>query len=117
MLPRFLALTAMAVLSSLALTETVLAQQLPWSRQGTYDHREVQRYEAPAFSTFPAPAAPGTETSRANYPSFEAEDRVRLNVTLPADARLMVQGTRTQQTGTLRRFESPALAPGEYTYE
>lgn len=35
---------------------------------------------------------------------------------VPADARLEVDGVPTKQTGETRRFETPPLAPGTYTY-
>jgi len=43
---------------------------------------------------------------------------VSLLVHVPADAEIWLDGVKTQQTGTARRFESPALQPGGvYTYE
>jgi uncharacterized protein (TIGR03000 family) len=46
--------------------------------------------------------------------------RAILHVRVPADARLMVDGKPTQQTGTLRHFYSPPLEAGKsyhYTFE
>lgn len=43
---------------------------------------------------------------------------VGLLVHVPADADIWLDGVKTQQTGTVRRFESPALpAGGVFTYE
>jgi uncharacterized protein (TIGR03000 family) len=40
-----------------------------------------------------------------------------LNVSVPADAEVWLEGKPTNQTGSHRQFESPALKPGqEYTY-
>ena len=46
--------------------------------------------------------------------------RATLRVRLPADAKLMVDGQETRQTGSLRRFYSPPLKPGanyHYNFE
>jgi len=46
------------------------------------------------------------------------EDRktVLIEVYLPEDARLFVEGQEMKSTGTMRRFLSPPLPPGKYTY-
>jgi uncharacterized protein (TIGR03000 family) len=42
---------------------------------------------------------------------------VRLNVMLPSESTLYIQGVRMDQTGSFREFVSPPLVPGEdYTY-
>lgn len=41
---------------------------------------------------------------------------VTLEVYLPEDARLLIEGQDTKSTGTMRRFISPPLAPGKYVY-
>src|SRR5205823_15007216 len=41
---------------------------------------------------------------------------VIVEVYLPADARLLIDGQETKSTGPMRRFESPPLPPGKYTY-
>ena len=46
--------------------------------------------------------------------------RATLRVRLPADAKLLVDGQETKQTGSLRRFYSPPLEPGKnyhYNFE
>jgi uncharacterized protein (TIGR03000 family) len=52
--------------------------------------------------------------------SQETERRATLVVRLPADARLVIDGQQTKQTGSERHFYSPPLAPGKsyhYTLE
>jgi uncharacterized protein (TIGR03000 family) len=46
-----------------------------------------------------------------------AENTAKLNVLLPSEAALYVQGVRMDRTGSFREFVSPPLVPGEvYTY-
>src|SRR6516165_10717705 len=50
----------------------------------------------------------------------EAGQRATLRVLLPGDARLVVDGKQTRQTGPVRRFSSPPLDPDKsyhYTLE
>jgi uncharacterized protein (TIGR03000 family) len=41
---------------------------------------------------------------------------VILEILLPNDARLFIEGAETDATGSMRTFESPPLASGKYTY-
>jgi len=41
---------------------------------------------------------------------------VILEVLLPEDARLFIEGAEVNATGWMRRFESPPLPPGKYVY-
>jgi len=41
---------------------------------------------------------------------------VILEVLVPEDARVLIENNDTQSTGAIRRFESPPLSPGKYTY-
>jgi uncharacterized protein (TIGR03000 family) len=53
-------------------------------------------------------------------PAGRAQEPGRLLVRLPADARLLIEGQPTRQTGEERRFHSPPLQPGrtyQYTLE
>jgi uncharacterized protein (TIGR03000 family) len=44
-------------------------------------------------------------------------NQVALNVRVPAQAEVLVEGKKTEQTGMVRRFVSPPLTPGRtYTY-
>jgi uncharacterized protein (TIGR03000 family) len=89
----------------------------PWQaqdyRQGAYIYRG---------ETFTPPAAvyqgtAGIETSRAFYPGSSDAEQVMMNVTVPASAKVSVQGAATRQTGTMRRFVSPPIAAGhQYSY-
>jgi uncharacterized protein (TIGR03000 family) len=50
-------------------------------------------------------------------PAATPETTARVNVLVPTDATLFIQGTRMNQTGSYREFVSPPLVPGEdYTY-
>jgi uncharacterized protein (TIGR03000 family) len=70
----------------------------------------------PAAPAFYPPAA--VESSRAFYPSAATSDKVLVNVTVPANAKVTFQGANTTQTGTYRRFVSPLIAAGyQYAYE
>ncbi|HZY89350.1 MAG TPA: TIGR03000 domain-containing protein [Gemmataceae bacterium] len=45
------------------------------------------------------------------------DNRARIRLSVPADAQVWFDGEPTKQTGELRHFESPPLAPGRsYTY-
>jgi uncharacterized protein (TIGR03000 family) len=41
---------------------------------------------------------------------------ILLEILLPEDARLFIEGQDTKTTGSMRSFESPPLPPGKYTY-
>ncbi len=63
-------------------------------------------------------AAPA-DTYQSYYPvAPQAPNAARINVWVPtADAKVWIDGSPTQQTGTYRTFESPALTPGSsYSY-
>ena len=51
-------------------------------------------------------------------PAFGQSTRktVILEVLAPEDARVFIENIDTQSTGAIRRFESPPLSPGKYTY-
>jgi len=47
-----------------------------------------------------------------------ADNAAHVTVNVPADARVWFEDTLTKSTGTVRRFDSPPLTPGErYTYQ
>jgi uncharacterized protein (TIGR03000 family) len=50
--------------------------------------------------------------------AFAQDDRktVTIEVYVPEDARLLIEGQETRSRGPMRRFESPPLPPGKYTY-
>jgi uncharacterized protein (TIGR03000 family) len=58
-----------------------------------------------------------TPLSAVPAPREPAGTAVQINVRVPADAEVWVEGTKTTQTGTRRTFISPPLDPDEiYTY-
>jgi uncharacterized protein (TIGR03000 family) len=83
---------------------------VPQSRAYYYDY-------APAF------AAGGRVTRSQSYNYAPAatspvNDRVTLNLTVPADAKLWVEGSMIVQTGTQRQLVSPPIQPGyDYSYD
>jgi len=120
MLPRSSVFSALVLVGTLLAADYAAAQSqgLPFSRQGTYLYQETQ----PSYSYSPSapmtvPAAP-TNTYQSFYPTIPAEQqKVFINATVPANAKLSFQGGMTQQTGPQRFFESPTLTPGlNYSY-
>jgi uncharacterized protein (TIGR03000 family) len=79
----------------------------------------IVRY-APAQPAAPqgGGAAVAAAVSRSvRVPAAESEPRARLELRVPKDAAVWFGDVRTEQTGALRLFESPPLAPGkEYVY-
>jgi uncharacterized protein (TIGR03000 family) len=49
-------------------------------------------------------------------PGQPSRKTVILEVLLPDSARLFIEGEETKVTGSMRKFESPPLPPGNYTY-
>ncbi|HEV3255482.1 MAG TPA: TIGR03000 domain-containing protein [Gemmataceae bacterium] len=63
----------------------------------------------------PSPAAPVDPSA---VPTPAREPVAYLEVQVPADAQIWLEGAKTKQTGTSRLFVSPSLNAGEeYTYE
>jgi uncharacterized protein (TIGR03000 family) len=55
---------------------------------------------------------------RTSTPPASTERAVRINLRVPADAKIWFDGRQTFQTGTARSFQSPPLAVGpEYAYQ
>jgi len=118
---RLTATAILAIAGVLLLVGPGQAQQnstaFPWNSGGGGQggFASPNAYFPPAAPAFYPPAT--GETSRAFYPSSAAADTARINVTAPADAKITFDGAATLQTGTQRRFVSPAIAAGRYTYE
>jgi uncharacterized protein (TIGR03000 family) len=85
-------------------------------------------YSAPS-QTLPATPSPALTEIRSFYPSAAGDDynalstnsavnrSVTINVSVPAGAEILFDGTKTRQAGSHRVFESPPLAPGQdYVY-
>jgi uncharacterized protein (TIGR03000 family) len=97
--------------SSAVSTKTMPSRVTP----GTYLHY------APAASGNPQGGGnPGGVASRRSA-RVEApaptEKAVQIELRVPANAAVWIGGARTEQTGALRQFVSPPLAPGQYVYE
>jgi uncharacterized protein (TIGR03000 family) len=111
---RIFALASLAILGCLAVSGTSYAQS---SRQGTYLYQDSPRwYSAPSSAGAFYPST-SVESSRAFYPGAVDPDKVLIEVNVPADAKIMFQGAKTNQTGAVRRFVSPSIAAGyRYSY-
>jgi uncharacterized protein (TIGR03000 family) len=78
---------------------------------------------APSTNTPPAPGAPGTEAPPspmpgAMYRSLGGSQVALLNVTVPAEAKIFVNGNATTSSGTQRQYVSRGLEAGNrYAYE
>jgi uncharacterized protein (TIGR03000 family) len=89
----------------------------PWQAQSYPQGANIYRGEtfAPAAPVFYGAAK--VENSRAFYPGSADTEEVTMNVTVPANATVSVQGAKTAQTGSFRRFVSPPIAAGHnYSY-
>lgn len=98
---------------------------------GTYISSGIYGYtdappSVPVMPSYPAttqqpepPAPPSPPPVLVVVPAAAAQDnRVYIDINLPADAELYIQGIKMQQTGTVRRFTSPVLDPTRhFTYE
>jgi uncharacterized protein (TIGR03000 family) len=71
----------------------------------------------------PAIAAGGPGTGSQSYyyapaATSPVNDRVTLNLTVPGDAKIWVEGSMIVQTGTQRQMVSPPIQPGyDYSYD
>lgn len=84
-------------------------------------------YDAPPASAPPAPAAASAPAATPADPPpallpppkvMAEANRARIDVTLPADAELWFQGTKTRLTGAVRHFVTVPLDPNlSYTYD
>ena len=92
----------------------------PWNLRG------YQSYAPPSRPPITPPPPPLTAPTPQRYTVHitvlpgkkeEAPDTALIVAHLPEDARIWFEGQPTKQTGTLRQFVSPPLAPGKsYTY-
>jgi uncharacterized protein (TIGR03000 family) len=73
----------------------------------TYDYNST-----PAYSDMTNPAYSYGSTAPAQ------DNEARIKVMVPQDAKVWFNGHLTKETGTVRDFDSPALAPGkDFTYD
>jgi uncharacterized protein (TIGR03000 family) len=65
-----------------------------------------------------APGAPGDDYAYGTLPEAATKLPARINLSVPADAKIWFDGSPTQQTGTARSFESQPLDRGKaYGYQ
>ena len=135
-------LTALAGLGLLLIGGPAKADTQGWPLQGrntqgsSYQGRSYRAFNfslfgsySPSYSaTYQQPSIPqaggyyGSASTegyyRASTTEAATERAVRINLQVPADAKIWFDGSQTIQTGTVRSFESPPLAVGpEYAYE
>jgi uncharacterized protein (TIGR03000 family) len=93
------------------------------SSGGSYGGGTVIIDEAPATPAAPTEAKPGTDAPPAPMPGsvmrrLGGNDLAMINVNVPAEAKIFVNGTATTSTGAARQFVSRGLSAGNrYTYE
>jgi uncharacterized protein (TIGR03000 family) len=74
-------------------------------------------YPSSYWSSSPAYGSTYSAPVQAAYYSPISNDRADVTVRLPSpDARVWIEGREMSQGGTVRLFESPSLAPGDYSY-
>jgi len=93
----------------------------PYGSTSVYPYADTSGY--PYGSTYVAPDASlydGYEEAEpyAEAPPAAAADRtVQVTVTVPPDAQVWFEGTKTNASGSIREYQSPPLTPGQrYTY-
>jgi uncharacterized protein (TIGR03000 family) len=95
----------------------------PYYSSGYSTYSPGYYYSYPTYSYTPQYAYGSTSSSyQSFYPTEGEEPRdanvAMLDVRVPADAQVWIDGSKTTQTGTERRFESPTLTPGKtYSYD
>jgi uncharacterized protein (TIGR03000 family) len=93
----------------------------PYTVPDYYDFGDSYDYGSPVLGSTTRPSTPVQPTAPAttDTPAPAATDNTaHVDVKVPADAVLWVEGTQTRQTGTLRHFVSPPLTPGrDFTYD
>jgi uncharacterized protein (TIGR03000 family) len=99
----------------LALTETAVAKSV---RSGAWrSTNPAPVYVNPVY-VYPATPVPVAEEDYDYGNSVDAGNIVLINLRVPANAEVSIDGSRTSQTGRLRSFVTPALERGtEYSYE
>ena len=79
---------------------------------GTTDspsYRDVTRYYLGGYQSPP--------TSQAGYDSDSSSAAARVTVRVPSDATVWFDGVQMSTTGPVRQYQTPPLAPGQYSYE
>jgi uncharacterized protein (TIGR03000 family) len=79
---------------------------------GSYYDPYDYGYAAPAYTD------PGIPADAQPYTSVPLDNRAHVTIQVPnPNADVMIDGTETSTKGMIREFQSPPLAPGQYTYE
>ena len=81
-------------------------------------------YSSPNYNSYPSYATqpytdPNAQPIQGNYTGSTVPDNTaHVMIQLPnANAEVLIDGTKTENTGAVRYFQSPALSPGHYSYE
>lgn len=129
-----LALLGLLVSAGWSLGQPAGAQGTGWISGGSQLSPSGGSYRGPSYATpsyysapptyyappTAAPSAPTTTGYQSFYPPQpDSRNRaVLLNVSVPANAQLWIEGEKMALTGTLRRFVSPPIVAGsDYTYD
>ena len=93
-----------------------------WGSGGGWRSRSFYGARSPAYYNYaPAYTASAPVTRGQTYYSGyyqPVNDTVMLNLTVPADAKVWIEGTPTTLGGRRRQFVSPPITPGsDYTYD
>jgi uncharacterized protein (TIGR03000 family) len=87
-----------------------------WGSYGSWYGDDYDSYRSFYPSPLPFNGGPGAPSAGMSLDD-EASTAVRINVRVPVDAEVWVEGARTTQAGRMRRFVSPPLDPDRnYTY-
>lgn len=99
----------------------------PWFANYNYSHGSFANwYQWGGYATYGGtcgfagcgPNGCATGSSGSGYAAANAPIEGTVSITLPADARLLFNGTPAEGTGTTRSFRTPALVRGqEYAYD
>jgi uncharacterized protein (TIGR03000 family) len=120
---------ALAAFSMFVIAGSAMAQQgwpingSNWSYYGGSSRPFGRGYSRSNYNSAPAFAASGPMTRSQSYYYAPAatsplNDRVSLNLTVPADAKIWVEGSMIVQMGTQRQMVSPPIQPGyDYSYD
>lgn len=119
-----LAVTVLSIVASEASADAARRQARRSSRRG---YTNNQQYVTPT-TTQPTVGQPGaqpmpTPATQSGYRSYyrvptpdAPAGSVLLNVQVPANAKVWIDGAPTTSTGTSRSFVSPVLEAGKFTY-
>jgi len=95
------------------------ASQRPWSTYPNTTYSPVSPPTEAAFSHFsPGYQVPPASTGVGGQTNLTASGPATIDIRVPSDGEVWIQGTKLTQSGELRRFVSPSLDPHQmYSYE